>query len=338
VAAVLCWLVATRPARAAEEASRVYFGLCGASAAVALEYGFFAVADDEQNVIRIYHSRAGAMPLQTLDLSRFLGVNDKHPEADIEGAARIGQKVFWITSHGENASGKERVGRRFLFATSILATNGTVSLAPFGQPYGRLLQDLAADPRLQRFKLATAATRAPKSAGALNIEGLAATADGRLLIGFRNPVPQGRGLVVPILNPDEAVAGGSVKLGEPVLLSLGGRGIRSIDRWRGQYLIVAGAFDGGGKSDFYLWSGGEDSPSLLRRPYHGQFNPEALAVFTDSGEAELLIVSDDSNLLIAGKPCKQLKDPMQKHFRAVVAPGASLLPRQGKAGSSESGK
>lgn len=335
LAAALLWLASPHLLRAADGEMKTFFGMCDASAAVALEYGFFAVGDDEGNVLRVYHSRAGEMPVQTLELSKFLGVSGKEEEADIEGAARIGQKAFWITSHGRNFDGKERPSRQKFFATSILATNGTVSLAPFGQPYNRLLADLCAEPRLKRFNLAAASRRAPKSPGGLNIEGLAATSDGHLLIGFRNPLPRGQALVVPLLNPDEMVKGGKAKLGEPVLLPLGGKGIRSIDEWHGQFLVVAGSFEGGGRSDLYLWNGDTAKPELMRRPYHGQFNPEALAAFPALGEDELLIISDDGNVMIAGKPCKKLTDPMQKRFRAELVPGSAVVPRHRKAAGSE---
>ena len=311
-------------ARAAEVEVRTFSGLCDASATVSLDSGFFAVADDEDNVLRVYHAQAGAMPVQSLDLTGFLRVNAREPEADIEGAARIGQKVFWITSHGRNPDGKERTSRQRFFATSISGTNGTVSLAPFGRPYDRLLQDLCSDPRLRRFHLAEAATKAPKARGALNIEGLAATAEGHLWIGFRNPIPDGKALMVPLMNPEGVVAGAAARLGDPVLVPLGGKGIRSLSEWRGDFLIVAGAYDGGGPSQLYWWDGGTGSPALLNQPRYGRLNPEALAEIPGLGENDLLIVSDDGNVLIGKRPCKKLKDPGQKRFRAALVPEHAL--------------
>jgi predicted DCC family thiol-disulfide oxidoreductase YuxK len=55
-------------------------------------------------------------------------------------------------------------------------------IEPLGVPYDRLLGDLLNDARLAGFRLAAAAMRAPKAAGALNIEGLCPTADGTLLL------------------------------------------------------------------------------------------------------------------------------------------------------------
>ena len=256
------WLLPSHAARGAEPV-RTYFGLCDASAAVALDADHFAVADDEDNVIRVYNRRVGNMPLHSLDVSRFLHVDPKSPEADLEGAARLGPLVFWITSHGRNVKGKECPSRQRLFATTGSVSNGLVQLQPVGQPYTRLLQDLLADGRLSRFNLAAASKLPPKTFGGLNIEGLVATPDGHLWIAFRSPVPEGRALIVPLLNPLGVIAGEPARLGDPMLVGLDGKGIRSITYWRNQYLIIAGSRDDTGQSEMYVWSGGTDKPRRL---------------------------------------------------------------------------
>jgi hypothetical protein len=43
----------------------------------------------------------------------------------------------------------------------------------------------------------------PKAKGGLNIEGLAATPDQELLIGFRNPIPEDKALVLVLTNPKD---------------------------------------------------------------------------------------------------------------------------------------
>ena len=54
-----------------------------------------------------------------------------------------------------------------------------------------------------------------------------------MFIGFRNPVPQGKALVVPLLNPREVVHGQRAQPGESVLLDLAGRGTASVARtWK----------------------------------------------------------------------------------------------------------
>ena len=129
---------------------------------------------------------------------------------------------------------------------------------------------------------------------------------------------------MPLLNPVEIVKGGAAKLGDPVLLPLGGKGIRSITEWRGQFLLVAGAFDGGGRSDLYLWDGRTAAAELQQRLNYGRLNPESLAEIPAVAESDLLIVSDDGNVLVGKKPCKKLKDSHLKRFRAALVPSGSI--------------
>ena len=86
-----------------------------------------------------------------------------------------------------------------------------LSLRALGVPYTRLLHDLAASDALKPFRLADASRLAAEAEGGFNIEGLAATPEGKLLIGLRNPLPQRRALVVPLENPAELVEGKTVR-------------------------------------------------------------------------------------------------------------------------------
>ena len=295
-------------------------GICDASAVVALNEDLVAVGDDEDNAIRIYSSRHGGNPLFVADFSAFLKIRPKKAEADIEAAARLGDRIYWISSHGCNAEGKPQRSRRQFFATTGLATNGSIELKPLGKPYHNLLEDLIREPRLARFNLRRAAGLAPKSLGALNIEGLAATPDGHLLIGFRNPIPNGKALLVPLLNPGDLPVGKAAQFGEPLLLDLRGLGIRSITDHGGGYLIVAGRPDEGGQSRLFEWRGGPDQPRLLATEFFG-LNPEAIS-FPPAGHgpASLFVTSDDGTTTVGGQPCKSLKNPRQKSFRALRVP------------------
>src|SRR5438128_2101640 len=111
-----------------------YFGMCDASAAVSLTTNLFIVANDEDNILRVYRRHPGALPVMTVDLTRFLRVTGKSTETDLEGSARIGDRIYWITSHGRNARGKLSPNRQRFFATSVSLTNGLVEVKPVGQP------------------------------------------------------------------------------------------------------------------------------------------------------------------------------------------------------------
>ena len=191
--------------------------MCDASAAVALDADHFVVANDERNTLRIY-KRGQPDPVKSVELSGFLGTNEKK-ESDLEGAARIGTRVYWISSHGRNKDGELQERRRRFFATEITSEAGIPTVTPVGNaPYKELLADLAAAQQLAVYDLAKASEKAPEAAGGLNIEGLAAMPDGKLLIGFRNPIPGNKALIVPLENPDDVV--GARRLGSEIRFKL----------------------------------------------------------------------------------------------------------------------
>src|SRR5262249_24366218 len=150
---------------------------------------------------------------------------------------------------------------------------------PVGKPYMNLLSDLVHEPRFTPYRLATASRLAPKASGALNIEGLCATPTTNLLIGFRNPIPQGRALLIPLRNPFEVVAGRPARFGDPILLDLGGQGIRVIGFWQGHYIIIAGTFDGSSHSRLYFWNGDDVAPKRVEGVHLKGINPEAVVVY-----------------------------------------------------------
>jgi len=302
-------------------APTTFRGMCDASAAVSLTPDLFAVANDEDNMLRVYHRKAGGLPTQSFDMTAFLRIGKKSPEADIEGSAVIGDHVFWITSHGRNAKGKDSPNRERFFATTFSVANGTVKMIPVGKPCATLLDELVREPKLARFNLAAASQRAPKEPGALNIEGLASTPDGQLLIGFRNPIPRGKSLLVPLLNPGGVIVGHPAKFGEPIQLDLGGYGIRSIGRDKDKYLIIAGPHGNDGESRAYTWDGGSSAPVHMAGVRFPGLNPEGLAYSNEHGQTEFFVVSDDGTLKIGGEDCKRIKNSAFRQFR-----GYELLP------------
>ena len=297
-----------------------YSGMCDASAAVALGSKLFVVANDEDNVLRMYRRDTPGKPVQTLDLTAFLKTRPNSPEADIEGAARIGDRIYWIASHGRNKDGKPRPNRHRLFATEVKTTGNTVTLTPIGTPYTHLLDDLSQAPGLRDLKLRQAAKKAPESTGGLNIEGLAATPQGTLLIAFRNPIPGGQALIVPLDNPQDVINGKAAKLGQPILLPLAGHGIRDIayfEAWGG-YLMIAGPVDDNGDFKLYRWSGAASAqPEALRGLDFRDLHPEALAIYPGD-QSTVQVISDDGAAQVAGKDCKDITiNPEQKNFRSV---------------------
>jgi hypothetical protein len=165
-----------------------------------------------------------------------------------------------------------------------------------------------------KSSLSGAAEKAPKDRGGLNIEGMTARPDGRsVIIGFRNPVPRGKALVLPLLNPLEMIEGRSARMGAPQLLDLEGRGIRSISSWRGRYLLIGGGIADETVSKLYTWDGKAERAKPVTSVALDDFNPEGFASFEDRPQVRLL--SDDGTRDVEGQPCKKLKDPARKRFR-----------------------
>jgi hypothetical protein len=314
---------ATEPQRG-QSRTIIFTGACDASGAVPVSEQQFVVADDEDNLLRVYDAGRGGAPLHSTDLSAQVPLRKedrgpaksrnkkpkKAPEFDLEAATRLGDTAYWLTSHGRNSKGKQRLERFIFFATTLPRAGEPATL--LGRPYVSLLDDLLAFEALRDFDLQTASERAPKEPGALNVEGLTAMANGGgVYIGFRNPLPRGRALIVPLLNPRKVIAGGAAQLGPPVLLDLGGLGIRALSWWRGRYLIVGGPFGDGGGSRLYSWTG-RGPATTLPIDLEG-LNPEGF--FTPEERDEIMLLSDDGNQPIDGTPCKELVDPSQKRFR-----------------------
>ena len=332
----------------------LYRGMSDASAAVAVSDDMFVVADDENNILRVYKSSGGRLPESCFDMTDFLGVEPEYPEADIEGATVIGDRIYWITSHGRNKDGRFRPNRFRFFATKVKIENGKVSIVPVGKPYKTLVHRLVQTQMGQRLGL-DKATRfdevgltkkereklAPKEQG-LNIEGLCASADGRTIyIGFRNPLVydkvtrQRKAIVLPLNNPGPVIERGESPIfGQPLLWELGGLGIRSMEysHFDKAHFIVAGPADEGPGFTLYRWSGEKQIPPVLvRRLNQSDFSPEAIVPFKNS--SRLLLLSDDGMLpvkvlgaaecmegeLLADGTCpnKFLTDPNKKTFRGI---------------------
>lgn len=296
------------------QAVATYHGSCDASAAIALDNDRFVVANDENNVLAVYR-RGVEEPEGTLPLSAFLAARPGE-EADIEGAAAIGDRIYWISSHGRNSKGTRQPARLRFFSTRM-GTGQPPMLAAADHPYTELLRDLTEAATLQGLDLASAARLAAEANGGLNIEGLAATPDGVLLIGFRNPLRAGQALIVPLENPGQVVAGERARFGAPIELDLRGRGIRSFQRVGSEYLVVAGPTGDDGAFSLYRWSGNRGDAATDTGIDLGTLRPEALFVVPDAGLVQLL--SDDGGVRVDGRECKSL--PMaQQRFRSLTVP------------------
>ena len=228
------------------ETVQTHRGMSDASAAIPLKDGRFLVASDEENIFQVFNSTASGLFEQEIDFSHFLNNRHKSHEADIEACAQLNGMVFWLGSHGRSAAGEMKWSRHQLFCTKVFDQNDAVVVKQIGISYSGLLVDLL---QCQWFRKLTTERLdptvdgglAPKVLGAVNIEGLTSFGEGQLLIGFRNPIPKNKALLVPFLNPlDVVMHGAHAIFGEPITLDLNGRGVRSIDFLAGAKFIHCG--------------------------------------------------------------------------------------------------
>lgn len=308
--------IAAAPAAAFD----THVGMAEASAAAFIGGDRYAVASNESDVLRIY--RLGHPdPVARIDLT---GLNGHEHGSDIEGAAVYGDVVYWSASyslsHGdqdevekerrENKVVRERgKKRRVLVATRIVAEGDGPTLVPIGiakiDLKAHLLREAGGDVKT------------------FNIEGLAATPEGALLLGTRS-LTAGMAKVMRLENPDALIAGGpdaAPKFGPTASLDLEGRGIRSLERVGNRYLVVSGGPEDASKVGWALWwwngKPGEPAVKWAKQPDFGDRSPEfAIALPNDGG---ILLGSDDGDIADRrGKVEDENPENPTRSFRVMV--------------------
>jgi hypothetical protein len=115
------------------------------------------------------------------------------------------------------------------------------------------------------------------------------------------------------------VSGRKARFGEPILLELRGRGVRSIERvldGRG-YWIVTGPASDAGAFTLYRWSGqSKDAPQIVDSSELVGLRPEALFELPGGGGG-LQILSDDGGVVTNGRACKD-RPMTAQGFRSIT--------------------
>lgn len=234
-----------------------------------------------------------------MDFRKFLNFGKQNAESDIEGLARIDSTIYAIGSHSRSKNGKKRKERRRFFALRYSWQDGEIRLSPHGQAYDKLAEAFAESPLLQEADF-----RRAERKDSLNIEGLASTPQGCLLIGLRAPLLESDALLVPLLHPVEVVASKAPPhFGPPKRVDLGGTGIRGMARRRSSYLLAAESEDN--LPNLFHWDGLAKRPKRITVSLPQSLNPKAILPFPDMEEIHLL--SDDSNAKANGKDCNENK-------------------------------
>ncbi|MBY0551400.1 MAG: DUF3616 domain-containing protein [Candidatus Obscuribacterales bacterium] len=282
----------------------LFQGACDGSGAVAIDKHRFLNATDEDNFVRLYDTEVPGAPVKSFDLEELFSLSAQ-AEMDIEGATRIGDELFFISSNKRSKKGKLRSGRHLFALNVALDASGAVSLTKVGRPYVQLADALESFDSQLGYSV--------------NIEGLSIWKKNQLLIGFRSPTVDDKALLVPLVNPLAVVQSGEKpKFGEAIKLALAGQGVRAIEYWpeRFLYVIVAGSPEAHGEFRIYTWSGDPKDgavagPSLA-------IDAESVVVFPGEKKRVLLLSDDSGERSEAGK-CKCRDIPagdLARTFRA----------------------
>jgi hypothetical protein len=317
-----------------------HLGASDGSAGVPVDSDYFWLADDENQILRLYPRKESSLPLKQLDLTPFLDLPDVSSgmprEVDFEASTRTGDLLLWIGSHGHSALGEPRTNRTRLVATRLEGTGAPSMLSYVGR-YDFLKEDLidwdkqnrhgkgAGYYGLEASDADGVPPKAPDGSG-LAIEGLTMipgeTNAG--YIAFRAPIVPATNrtfaLIIPVLNLVSLAAGGgppgSTIFGNPIELDLYGRGVRSIEGDSNGFVIVggpAGAATGSYPKDFrlYTWNGDSEKNAEQRAADVSDLNPEGIVSLPEtpwSDESEIEVVSDNGTSVFYGDgiPAKDL--------------------------------
>jgi hypothetical protein len=292
-------------------------GACDGSTVLSVGAGHFLSASDEDNTIRLYKSSGGAA-LWSRDFSEFLELTGKKKpkEADIEAGARIGNRIYWVGSHGRDKKGNAEPSRHRLFATDVSGTGKAAILKEAGHPAKGLLVSLLKQESAALAALKEAETK-PHEKGGIDIEGMAATVNKTLLIGFRSPLVNGKAIVVELLNPAELVAtSAEAKFGKVELVDMGGRGVRDLIPGSGgkSFIVLAGSPGTEGNFRLFDWTPGT-KPLESNIKFPEQRNWEGIA--RDEATGRYLFAADEGE---AGTPKCKDREGERRSFNFRLSP------------------
>jgi hypothetical protein len=294
-----------------DPSDRYYAGAGNASSAIDVGDGYMVVADDESNVLRLYHERSSGEPVKTFDFTKALPVGTG--EIDIESSARAGNTLYWMGSLSNSKKGKAEPDRDIVFAATLSGSGASTELTYLGS-YMHLREDLIswdeANGNPLGFKGSTEEGVASNEAGGFNAEGLefAAGSTSTAYVAFRAPQEppnnRNKALLVPVTNFSSLVTNGNpgstkATFGASLQWSFGGLGIREIRKNAdNEYLVIAGTPDDSNSSfGLYKWDGNPaDQPVLTSTP---------LSAVAEGAWEDIVSVPDP---LVSGSTVELLED------------------------------
>jgi hypothetical protein len=203
---------------------------------------------------------------------------------DAEDITSDGTYFYAIGSQFRKSSSKGAGLVRFRYDATTKKASDVTSISGLAQLLVANVPQLASTPEKAR------------SADSINIEGMGWDANGgRLLLGFRNPVVDGKALIVPVALKDAnaGMADGNLAFQQAITIDLGGQAIRSIEPdGVGKFLIIAGEPEGEKAAGFSLWSwDGSNAPTKFS-DLEAKIKPEGITPVEINGSKFLFVVGD----------------------------------------------
>lgn len=312
-------------------------GYSDASAAIRLNDSLMLVADDENNVLSVYHQKQSGLPVSVFDYDEYVSsANDDGKEIDCEAAVKSklnNNIIYFIGSHGNGGKAfSERPKRNTLMAVSIDATSSNIKFK-FKDAYTDLRRQLIkwGDANNYKFSKCAASGEKPKQLAGFNIEGMCFAPDEKTLwIAFRAPlvptINRNNAVLTPIKNFEQWFNSGhknkQLEFDKPIELNLMGRGVRDIIQLSNQkYLIVAGGADETKNTALFLWNGDTTiTPKHLEITGIHDLNIEAvIEIKSDTYSTQLQLLCDDgsTNFYNDGIAAKNLHSNFKK-FRSIL--------------------
>lgn len=260
------------------------------SAVVTLPNGNVMIFEDEGGDVVTVHrisEEKGELFLEKVDSSV-----PTLPVDDIEGAVLgANEAVLAITSHSRNKKGKRKSVREKLVSINLKSSDtSTISTEDLVE---QINQHLVPIDRQLKDDLKK-----------LDIEAISFTGNGEnLLIGLRDPVYQGKAIVVELINLVEVLTQESwPKLShQPILLDLGGAGVRAMtyDKKREiQYIVSEVEHGKKAKMQARLWAWDKEKESVDRMTFKGikkLNNIEGVTIVEYANQEYLLVVCDNGD-------------------------------------------
>jgi predicted extracellular nuclease len=342
--------------------TRALTGASNASTAIAIDSNYMLVGDDENQALRLYDRNNSGLAVNSFDFTTSLGLTQTTSggafrEVDIEAAARLNNRIFWMGSQSNtDPEGTPRSNRNRIFATDISGTGVNTTLA-YVNRYDYLREDIidwdvnnthGKGANYYGLAASAAANVSSKKKDGYNIEGLEFAPDNTTAyVAFRAPQePTGtftKALIVPVTNFTTLLSAnggtqGTSTFGAPIELDLGGRGIREIRKnAANQYVIIAGSAgtEGVAPNDFqlYTWTGNPTDAPLFRTTdltalnVGGSFESivEVPTTLTNTSQLQLLVDNGSTVFYNDGQDAKSVPVNFQKSRSEIVALGNSIV-------------